>query len=83
MKLSTIRVIKDAFKERENVTITPIQTKKLCDKITAYQDANEVVFIKEGVNGGTVTAFELNEENQQHINQYGIDNQFKQPYELY
>lgn len=81
MKLQTIKVIKQAFAEREGVIIEKIKTNDSVNSITAYRDDKEVVFIKENHSGGTYTTFDLTEEDvADKIDAYAIEYNFKRMY---
>jgi len=62
MKLSTIKAIKSALTERKDVTVEKIKVGDMVNKITAFRDKNEIVFVKENYNGGTYTTFDLTDD---------------------
>lgn len=83
MKLSTIKTIKKAFAERNDVVVEVIKTNAKINTITAYRNQDEVVFVKENYNGGAYTTFDLTDiDVQQKLEEYSKLNNFKQPYVL-
>ena len=79
MKIETIKAIKDAFSQRDGVTIEKIKTNDMVNTITSYKDVDEVVFVKENFSGGSYVAFDLHDEDvQEKIDEYAKNNNFKE-----
>lgn len=83
MKLSTIKVIKSALSERNDVTVEKIKVGDMANKITAYRDKNEIVFVKENYNGGTYTTFDLADDKvDEKLKEFSKLNNFSKEYVL-
>lgn len=83
MKLSTIKAIKSALSERKDVAVEKIKVGDMVNKITAFRDKNEIVFVKENYNGGNFTTFDLSDDNvDAKLKEFSKLNNFKTVYVL-